>query len=626
MAALIALSLFWPIVPVILATVIGLLWRRAAISPAWIVTWGAFALVLLLGIPSSASPGSNLAFAGSAVLAIVGAALYKLNSKLLAQALAAVLIGAFSYGAVDWTLSATGWQRIQTGERIWSGPDGWLTVQSTSAETFTIRRHWALSNSMGQLEVALRARSTGEHSKWSWRRSNPGTSLMPQGSMGAAVWTPAEPNEWISRSVGGLSSLDGRTFRASFEVYVLHESSGRVCGSLFVAIAGGGSRAQSNRCLSEERSEIGVTLNVEGDTDATQINFGLSGFPAGTSIVIADGRLEEVVGGATRPLGVPAPLGFAVRLGFEGRARQEYRFDLPGSETEYQLQFEVPANRLVRFWTDIAVEAGSKLELADFSVDTEGGRAAPSLRSARVNFGAPHANLAGHSLALTASILVAIGTRRMRLLAILLGPLVVGFTGSRAGFVALLGAVIVDLVWRFSNKSSAEASRRSWRLGVLFVLGSMLLVALIFGLLDGRIIAIDGLGASNRMEIYRTALEEIVRSGGQVGKELPGIGAMDEVTSGANHAHNLWLELWLRFGALGLLAVSVLTVGLLITMFRPERRRSGAVIAVCLLLANVFDFSLFYQGVLVPLSAWVATATDRMMGSPYSPVPASGEA
>lgn len=66
------------------------------------------------------------------------------------------------------------------------------------------------------------------------------------------------------------------------------------------------------------------------------------------------------------------------------------------------------------------------------------------------------------------------------------------------------------------------------------------------------------------------------------------------------HAHNFWLELAARYGFLGLIAAVWISLGLLFVAWRRACWR-GLTLVMLLLLLNITDNTMLYQGVFCPL-------------------------
>jgi O-antigen ligase len=178
-------------------------------------------------------------------------------------------------------------------------------------------------------------------------------------------------------------------------------------------------------------------------------------------------------------------------------------------------------------------------------------------------------------------------------LTILLTGSLVLLTGSRTAlYVFILGAVVLWSL-RFIRQSNL-------RLMLFASLGLVLLLSAFVPARLSRMVTLtaDGIG---RPAIWQAALQE--------SRDAPlGIGFEDGhllVWNGAeqvtvDHAHNFWLEFLRRFGILGGV-FSLLFSGALLWLGWRSRRGVGVLLVVAALLLNIFDYTLFYAGVFVPL-------------------------
>ena len=111
-------------------------------------------------------------------------------------------------------------------------------------------------------------------------------------------------------------------------------------------------------------------------------------------------------------------------------------------------------------------------------------------------------------------------------------------------------------------------------------------------------------GGTSRLEIWRVALQALL--------EHPWIGIGPDFGSywetaqparrvkATTHAHNLWLAFAAAYGLPGLFAILWVTGGFLLLAWRWGRWRALALV-VSILIMNLFDYTLFYSGVLFPL-------------------------
>ena len=423
---------------------------------------------------------------------------------------------------------------------------------------------------------------------------------------------------------------------------------GRQCSGLLLqawAYRGGG------RCLpltlSNTWTRYSLSWHVPEAVDASVVRVLLSGLTGNYDVRRV--RLFTL----KRELKPLLPQGGALNLTWGERPEaQSGQSFIPTSRWQ---QLEVKVRRQARDTTNNTanntvtahLSSASGLVLATRNVtltDATGKRLPEAVSSTRqtIIFGDP--NLAGHTLATLGLALMALlsvaspntqssSTRSpsARLLSIrsplLLGVLValtlfgLVLTGSRAALIGLSGG-LVWLVWLRLPQGARRlgfAALGLAGLGLLGVLWPKLSALRLFSL--GEVTA--------RSDIWREAGAAFVMH------PLRGLGAggfpryWAETHGGeaVQHAHNVWLEFASSYGVLGLLSITVLTVGLGYLAWRAGGAKALALV-VGVLLMNVFDTTLFYAGVLFPLlltlGVWTSHRASQRL--PAAPQPVFGPA
>ena len=264
------------------------------------------------------------------------------------------------------------------------------------------------------------------------------------------------------------------------------------------------------------------------------------------------------------------------------------------------------------------LSSASGLVLATRNVtltDATGKRLPEAVSSTRqtIIFGDP--NLAGHTLATLGLALVTLSPPLWGVLAAALTLFGLVLTGSRAALIGLVGG----LLWLFWLRLPRGARRFGFAalglvgLGLLGVLWPKLSALRLFSL--GEVTA--------RSDIWQGAWTAFMTH------PLRGLGAggfphyWAETHSGVGgeavqHAHNVWLEFASSYGVLGLLSVTVLSVGLCWLAWRSGGAKALAFV-VGVLLMNVFDTTLFYAGVLFPLLLTLGAGLPNAQRLPAAP-------
>lgn len=219
-------------------------------------------------------------------------------------------------------------------------------------------------------------------------------------------------------------------------------------------------------------------------------------------------------------------------------------------------------------------------------------------------FGQP--NLAGHAIAASAMAALALagGTPAM-LLTIFSGIVALYLTGSRTALVAfVLGSLLVMVL------------RSSWhRRTILTAMAAISLVVVLSVALSlvpqakrwAALLTYNDGQATPRTEIWAGSLGAFLRHPalGLVGAHETFTSYWDAQHKGEpheqiRHAHNFWLEFASLYGVIGLLCSIWLSLQLLHLGWR-RGRGVGVTLVGTILFMNVFDYTLFYSGVLLPI-------------------------
>jgi O-antigen ligase len=176
---------------------------------------------------------------------------------------------------------------------------------------------------------------------------------------------------------------------------------------------------------------------------------------------------------------------------------------------------------------------------------------------------------------------------------------------TRGAWLALALVTGMWLLWRFITARQSQLRRARWLwLSIVAVVGIVGAALLIVTPLGSWLLGLGG----DREQIWRNSLD----LAGDY--PLTGLGLGDfEMTYSTYallvhvghtlHAHNLWLDVWLNLGLLGLLALAGLVVNAMWPKVSPSPWRMAALMTLgVLLLHTLVDDSLFgYGGAAIPI-------------------------
>jgi hypothetical protein len=311
-------------------------------------------------------------------------------------------------------------------------------------------------------------------------------------------------------------------------------------------------------------------------------------------------KLEEFANGIWRAVGPVLPTPATVRLFWSDAPSKpvaELPLELERGWRSYSVstkKFPIGAQTLTAL---LEVHPGTALEVRRVQVSVLPGQPSPvpqaPLGRATLWFESP--NLLGHSLIAAGLAVACVWPRSVwALIAVALSLLGITLTGSRAALIAwVIGLVAV--VW--------IATRGRER---IVLLTTALLTALALSMYGSQVVtrfrASDD--SISRPEIWVAASRAIL--------EYPlglGLGQFqhyfleihpDQTAQAISHAHNLWLEMGVRYGFLGLLAGLSLTLALLELAWRFGDWL-GLALLIPLLVMNFFDYTLFFPSVMIAL-------------------------
>ncbi len=591
----------------------------------------ASAPLLLYAAIFQSSVAALLGLVGQLLLACL-VALLPLGRQPLRWLFGGVLLLLLFGGVLERELSKYDWQV--------SDKAGLLSALERSGEVSGYGfRNWDASGTAAEntAELSLEVRLVSGQPAWDWFRSDPAFVLEPQPGADyphtRAVVPAARPGEgplYIMRTFDTEQPLGGRIFRVLLDIRrapadrkagntvatgaglestgpknTAPESTapetaditrgdpigGRQCRGILLqawAYRGGG------RCLplslSADWTRYSLSWRVPEAVDASVVRVLLSGF-ADETFDVRRVRLFT----AKKELGPLMPQGGALELTWGERLEAQAGRSFTPTSKWQPLRMEVTRRAGDTVTAHLTSASGLVLETRNVTLtDAAGQRLPEAVSSTRQTlvFGDP--NLAGHTLGTLGLGLVTLSPPLAGIFAAALTLFGLALTGSRAALVGVAGG-LVWLFWSYLPKG-----RRWLGLSVLGLLLLGLTATLWPKLSELRLFSLGEVTA--RSDIWRSAWEAFLAH------PLRGLGAggfplyWAETRGGeaVQHAHNVWLEFAVSYGVLGVLSVTLLTLGLGVLAWRSGSVNMLAFVAAVLLM-NVFDTTLFYSGVLFTL-------------------------
>jgi hypothetical protein len=562
----------------------------------WLGLWGG--ALLLLAIPRAlAGDWGDAGFVALQVaLAFVAASLLRAQPAIAAPALFAALAVLLLAAGLERWLNAFTWQAYdERGNLATLLQLGYERIEAPSS------RRWSLSSGTSGLLLSFEARWQAGMAGWNWHRSEAGIRLEPRDGY-AEVFVPHGPDPYLMRDycldrpLGGMRVRARVTLRADEPVAAqgargiwlqAHDARGYFVEVLPVALAG-----LPTVALGDDWREFVLEWTVPEEVTTRALHLVLNDFD-GVHFAIRDATVELYEEGAWQALGPPAPVGVSIGLDWPGRPAEletSLRFFPTIEWQRYTLKGEddsllaAPAvQAALQLEPELVIDVRD-VQLSALPGEVADPRAQSGYARLRLWFGQP--NLAGHSILVIGLVFLSVARLSwLKWTGLLVLLVLVGLSGSRAAWLAALIA-LPWLLWRES---------RLWLLSLLIAAGLILL----FGL--GRLQGFEEV--TSRPEIWQVALQAVIEHP-WTGLGTEGFadywrlrGSSAEVIP---HAHNFWLDLGTSYGLLGIVAGLWIAAGLLAFAWRRGGWR-GLGLVVPVLLMNLWDATLFYAGVLLPL-------------------------
>ncbi len=543
--------------------------------------------------------------------------------RLTVNALVMLLVITFFIGIAAWRLSAYVWDgttdlsstKIVNQLLTYDVPNQGLRVWQTSKPTESVILDFDAKIEKGQVVQ-----------DWDWLRNHPDYQLEPyieNGQLFTRVITPSNGNPRLRRSFELGYPAGGRTFRASLQMRASQEVNPEGCRGIMLIAGYAEIDNRGKKCLSvslESRwKTFDLVWTVPEEVNSNTVYLDLTNF-AGLSFDVRNVKLFIKNGQAWQQLAPLIPASPYISIS---------TLDANGRIKRLAASGFVPTNEIQRFIIPIKLNQSASYIIVRFHLGKETNNSIKFLRiqnfeiksavtqerltvsppqplsQFRQRYFFPHANLAGHSVAVLGLIaFLSLASRNYLLPAlgvIFLSLPVVWMTGSRTAWLSLILGFTWLLYLSFVQKGRLRQSLVL--LGIVMILGISILAS--FEAEDlGRVSSIDTKTQILRRTIWATAWDTFKAyrltgvNASQFAKYIEATG----VPSGeiVAHAHNLWLQFAVSYGVTGLLAIIWLTGGFVYLAWRWGRWH-GLALIIPVLIMNIFDYTFFYAGVLFPL-------------------------
>lgn len=520
---------------------------------------------------------------------------------------------AFGGTALHLVLSSQAWSNPTSSGLAELGRTG-----AGQAITRTGQRTWLLWNSRQEVSLSFEARASSPPLNWDWFRNDPNFILEPRSDPDGAAYTrittPRSSDPFLMRTFSDGNRMAGRTFRVAMLVRSDEDIPSSPCRGLWLQVWGeGAARSCVPFEVSDAWQEIGGEWTVPINTEATILRIVLNNLD-GYSYDIRDVRLweREDDGWHLRsPLLPEAPFVSFHWPHQAGRPQQGLPF-LPGPVWQrFEFTSEAPPedqlglNQVeVKLFARQATEKEWGVEVRNARLRTApiDGLAFPFPSPTRARLWFPHPNLAGHAMVALGGTAVGLLVGPLRATALGLAFIVVISTGSRAAILGVGSIALLALL----EAALALRGRPRWHIGAI---GGLLLLGAATASLGAAELLHDRPNSVARWEIWRLSVWAWLEHpfAGLAGQDI-GFGEYwREAYDGSGlevvqHAHNYWLQMAASHGTPGLVSALWFSTSLVLIGWKYRRWR-GLLIVVPVLVANLFDFTMLFSWVYLPLAA-----------------------
>ena len=591
---------------------------RQGISPpsrSWVLLWAG----LLLPLPFQLWAGHSFGWLlGQSALGLAATLFLKAGRRALLWGLTLGLLCTAAFGLFERRSFQTLWYDDTASQTVWSLLRGISVLDGDSPgwRRNGLRRvvkTWSLPPGVERLELTFQAKRVSGVVNWDWYTNDPQTQVELHAGEGEPFTRITHPDRrYIVRRITTQSPVADRTFRVSAELRASESVVAAGCALQLRTFQETYSTCESVELdTSWRRYTLATTFPPDAELPAFEL---VVRKLEAAYLDIRNVAVQERRSGRWVTLAPPEPAGVLVRLDIPEHhifAHPSLQFIPRDTWQSFSLVVEPPflkglerANFVLQPEGGLAV-AVRNLELTSLTPDLPNPR---PLALTRFSYWFSHANLASHTVVTVGIVLLLFAQRWWLGLSVFLVTFVSAYlTGSRAALLALaLGGLFV--LWLNLNRK-----------GRLLFLG-LLVGGFVATVYTGSVAALWTWRDFSVNPVERLAVWQL---GYETARQHPlfGIGEHTfarvwevQQTTPISHAHNLWLEFAASYGLPGLLSSLWLTGGLLTLAWRWGRWR-GLALVVPVLTMNLFDYTLFYSGVLFPLVLGLNTLRQGKPGA-----------
>ncbi len=580
-----------------------------------LIAWGGF-LLLLLPTLVLTDPNASKTVLLEALLGLgATAALCFRQEDLVAGFISALLVMAVAGSAEN--LLVTGWRPSLSDAVQVRGisPRGLVDeIRGAGAHESGFLELKRPPGSTNVLNITVQSRAGRGTQDWDFIRSPAVLSVVPmEGGHGVRISTSDRGDPYLVRRYPIDAPHGYASYRAQLRLRIV--SPNPACGEIFVGSRGGVVGTHQNVCLTASWTsyEISFAPRQEG---LHAIDVVVSGFQNATY------ELDRLI---LQESAQPASKSWETLKGFpaggwlvtsaSSRSDDRLMHSLPLRAVWTPSSFSVPvppAATSIRIGAYI--DEGTSMQLRHLeAIDSSGRRWRPIPPTRRASLWFPSPNVVGQSAVISTIVAMsAAGSFGASTLALLLGSLVVGLSGSRAAATILVLAGLAHLLLRSRNTPSGRG-----RISSRFYLVAIALAALAMVFVFRGVSSRPGSTPEvTRPAIWQAAISAIQTYplSGLAGHHVSfrdwfaaqHVGLAQTVT----HAHNFWLQLGAQFGVLGLVASLWLTASMFAYALRQKRPGPLLLLVGSATLLSLVDYTLFSYGVVLPLIAGLTSLAE----------------